>query len=86
MQSTHGNEEAANGADYQALGGSLTIPAGSSQATVDVQPNDDPDVEGAETVVLALAANAGYTVGSPGSATVSIADNDSTGADTRHCT
>src|SRR5204863_8115450 len=67
---------AQNGTDYQQLGTSLTIPAGASSATVTVTPIDDSAVEGDETVILTLSANAAYAVGSPSSATVSIADND----------
>jgi hypothetical protein len=45
--------------------------------TVPVTPIDDTLVEGSQTVTLTLSANAAYTAGSPASATVSIADNDS---------
>jgi hypothetical protein len=58
------------------LNGSTTIPAGSSSATVTVTPIDDTTVESSETVILTLSGNAAYAVGSPGSATVTIADND----------
>jgi hypothetical protein len=67
---------AAGGTDYTPLGTSVTIPAGQASATVTVTPVDDTTVEGSETVVLTLASNAAYTVGSPSSATVTIADND----------
>jgi hypothetical protein len=68
---------AGNGSDYQTLSGSVTIAAGASSANITVTPVDDTIVEGNETVVLAISANAAYTIGSPGSATVTIADNDS---------
>src|SRR6266545_4647100 len=68
---------AQNGADYQQLGTSVTVPAGASSTTVTVRPIDDTQVEGDETVVLSVAADAAYTVGSPGNATVIIHDNDS---------
>lgn len=68
---------AANGADYATLSGSATIAAGSSAVTVSVLPVDDALQEGNETVVLTLSANPGYTVGSPNSGAVTIADNDS---------
>jgi hypothetical protein len=45
-------------------------------ATVIVTPVNDSLKEGPETVVIRLAANPAYTVGSPSSATVTIADND----------
>ncbi len=67
---------ATNGVDYQTLTGSVVIAAGQSSATITVTPIDDTAVEGNETVVVALSANASYTVGSPNSATVTIVDND----------
>jgi parallel beta-helix repeat protein len=67
---------AANGTDYDSLSGSLSIPSGAASATVTVRPIDDTTVEGNETVILTLTANAAYTVGSPNNATVTIADND----------
>ncbi|MEW6302831.1 MAG: S8 family serine peptidase [Verrucomicrobiota bacterium] len=67
---------AGNGVDYQALSGTVDIAAGSSAATVTVTPMDDTALEGDETVTLTLSADTAYTVGSPGSANVTIADND----------
>jgi hypothetical protein len=67
---------AMNGTDYGSLSGSLTIPAGSASATVTVTPIDDTTVEGNETVILTVSADAAYTVGSPNSATVTIAENE----------
>jgi hypothetical protein len=67
---------AQNGTDYQQLPTSVTIPVGASSATIGVNPVDDTAVEGSESVVLILSANAAYTVGSPDRATVTIADND----------
>jgi subtilisin family serine protease len=69
---------AQNGVDYQLLSRVLVIPGGSSSASLTLTPVDDPAAEGNETVVLTLAAGSAYVVGSPGSATVTIADNDST--------
>jgi hypothetical protein len=69
---------AVNGIDYNALGTSVTMPAGAASVTVTVTPKDDTTVEGSETVILTLAANAAYTVGSANSATITIADDDST--------
>ncbi len=56
--------------------GSLTIPGGSSSASVAIVPINDPNSEDSETVVFTIAASSSYTVGSPGSATVTIADDD----------
>jgi len=67
---------AVNGTDYQSLSGSATIPASVSSATVVVTPIDDAGLEGAETVALTVSADTAYTVGSPGNAAVTIADND----------
>src|SRR5262249_15246129 len=46
--------------------------------TVTVSPIDDLLAEPSETVVLTLAANAAYRVGSPSVATVNILDNEPT--------
>src|SRR5205814_2073087 len=67
---------AQNGTDYEQVGTSATIAAGASSVTITVTPKDDSEVEGDETVVLTIGAGAAYNVGSPGSATVVIADND----------
>jgi Calx-beta domain-containing protein len=66
---------ASNGVDYSALSGTLSIPAGSTSATVVVQPISDGNTEGTETVVLALSANAAYQLGSPTGGTINIADD-----------
>jgi hypothetical protein len=73
---------AASGSDYNALGSSITIPAGASSATRTVTPIDNSTVEPSETVILTISANAAYTVASPSSATVTIADDDSVAVDT----
>ena len=57
-------------------GNTLTFASGSATATVTVKPVDDAVVEGAESVSLTLGLGAGYTVGAPGTASGSIADND----------
>jgi len=64
------------GSDYQALTGSVTIPAEQASATIVVTPIDDTLVEGDETVIVTLAANAAYTIGTSGSATVTIQSDD----------
>ncbi|HYU77704.1 MAG TPA: CARDB domain-containing protein, partial [Vicinamibacterales bacterium] len=70
------NGTAGSGLDYVALPGTLTIPAGSSEASILVEPIDDTAVESDETVTLTLSADAGYDVGSPSSATVAIVSDD----------
>jgi len=67
---------ATSGSDYTALGTSLTIPAGAASATVTISPIDDTASESNETVTLTLTSGTGYTIGSPSSATVNLADND----------
>ncbi len=68
------------GADYAPLPSTVTIPAGSTSATLTVTPIDDSDVESAETVVATLQAGNGYQIGDPAAATATIADNDATPA------
>jgi hypothetical protein len=70
------NGTATNGSDYQTLATSVTIAAGQPTVDVTVTPIDDTAVEGSETVVMTLAAAATYTIGTPASGTVTIADND----------
>ena len=67
---------ATNGSDYTSLSGSVTILSGSSTATITLTPIDDVLVESNETVIVTVASNAAYTVGTPGGATVTITDND----------
>ena len=67
---------AIGGVDYAAQPGSIVIPAGQSSVTVTLTPIDDSAIEGAETAILQVQSAAGYDVGSPSSATVTIADND----------
>ncbi len=60
--------------------GTLSVAAGDPSAALTVAINDDNAAENAETVILTLIGGAGYTVGSPGGHTLTIADNDSTAA------
>ncbi|MEA5549740.1 Calx-beta domain-containing protein [Anabaena cylindrica UHCC 0172] len=67
---------ATNGTDYQTLTKNVTFAAGSATAIIDVTPIDDAVYEGNETVIVTLAGNANYTVGTAKTATVNIVDND----------
>jgi hypothetical protein len=67
---------ATSGSDFAALSGSVTIPAGAASATVRVTPVDDPDAEAPETVDVTVQPDGAYTVGTPSTAAVTIADND----------
>ncbi len=70
---------ATQGTDYNALSGSVTIPAGSAGAYVNVLPINDTTPEGVETIVLTLTPTTptstyGMRVGT---ATMLLGDNDS---------
>jgi hypothetical protein len=67
---------ATNGTDYQTIATSKIIPAGSATADVTVTPIDDTSIEPTESVSITLSASAAYTVGTPSSGSVDIADND----------
>lgn len=67
---------AANNSDYSNIGFSVVIPANQSSATVTITPIDDTVVEVPETVVLTINASTNYVIGTPPTATVTIADND----------
>jgi hypothetical protein len=67
------------GADYLSLSGSVTIPAGSPNATITVTVVDDALVEIAESVVVTLTPSGSYTATIPLQATVTIGDDDNAG-------
>ena len=67
---------ATEGDDFQAITRAAVIPAGQSSVALTLTPVDDAVDESRETVVLTISADAAYTVGTAGSATVNIADND----------
>ncbi|HUU92612.1 MAG TPA: lamin tail domain-containing protein, partial [Phycisphaerae bacterium] len=64
--------------DEGPLPGQVEIAAGSPTATITITPEDDPNFELDETVVLTLTGNPSYAVGAASSALVMIADNDQT--------
>ena len=63
---------AVNGTDYQTIATPRTIPVGASFVDVVLTPLADGVVEPAETAVLTVVAGAGYVVGTPASATITI--------------
>jgi len=67
---------ATSGTDFATLPGSVTIPAGAASAPIVVQPLDDPDLEGDETVTLTLQTNIAYNIGTPGFASLILRDNE----------
>jgi hypothetical protein len=64
------------GADYAALTGSVTIPAGASSVDLRVEPVDDAAVEDDETVTVRLVDRGDLDVGASGSATVTVRSDD----------
>ena len=64
--------------DYNALSGSVIIPANSDSATITVVAKNNTLVEADETVKLTVSSNSGYTVGTPSSAVVYIWDDEYT--------
>ncbi len=64
--------------DYTRTGtnNTVTFAAGSSTATVTIDPTADTIVESNETVILTLAAGTGYTIGTPNAATGTINNDD----------
>jgi len=68
---------ATSGADYLISTSSITIPAGSLTASIQVALTDDNDVEGDETVLVTLGTPTNATLGSQSSNTLTITDNDS---------
>jgi serine protease len=68
---------AVNGTDYQMIAGTVNFAAGASTATVTVTPIDNSVASGSnKTATLTIQSGTGYTAGSPGSATVTINEND----------
>ncbi|WP_177169501.1 FG-GAP-like repeat-containing protein, partial [Cylindrospermopsis raciborskii] len=64
------------GSDYGSIGTSVTFAAGSSTATVTVDPTADTTVESDETVILTLASGTGYTIGTTSGVTGTITNDD----------
>ncbi len=69
---------ATNGTDYATIGTSVTFVAGSSTATVTVNPTADTTIEANETVALTLATGTGYTIGTTTAVTGTIINDDPT--------
>ncbi|WP_308411358.1 Calx-beta domain-containing protein, partial [Cylindrospermopsis raciborskii] len=67
---------ATNGTDYNNIGTSVTFAAGSSTATVAVDPTPDTTVESDETVILTLDSGTGYTIGTTSGVTGTITNDD----------
>src|SRR5262249_8424986 len=67
---------ATNGVDYVALTNSVTILTGMSSTNITVIPIDDSIFQGTQTIVLTLATNVDYVIGSPSQATITILDDE----------
>ena len=65
---------AQNGVDYQFIPGTVVMPSGIATLAIPVTPYPDSQMEPTETVQVALVAGAGYRVGTPTTASVSIED------------
>jgi len=71
------NGTATAGSDYTAKSGTLTFTTAQTSQTVSVTTTDDAAIESAETFSMSLSSpTGGSTVGSPGSATATLNDND----------
>ncbi|MGH9221593.1 MAG: Calx-beta domain-containing protein [Vicinamibacterales bacterium] len=66
---------ATDGVDYESLPTTVMFPEGLATVDVTLTPKTDSLVEGNESATLTVMAGAGYELGSPGSATVNIADH-----------
>ncbi|GEM_PF-3046456 len=67
---------AVDGSDFSTGGSLVVISAATSSATVPVNVLQDTGTERTESATLSIDANATYTVGTPSTATVLIADDD----------
>ena len=67
---------ATSGVDYTGGVATVTILAGATTATINIDPSVDGMVEPDETVTLTIAPGSGYTVGTPSSATGTILNDD----------
>src|SRR6185312_3402738 len=63
-------------ATFNTTTGTVTIPAGSSTATVTIDATGDITVEPNETVILTVVTGASYDVGTPAAATGTITNDD----------
>ena len=64
------------GADFAALPAEVELAAGAAAVDLEVVPLDDELAEPAETLTVRVGPGAGYLVGTPAEATVTIADDD----------
>lgn len=67
---------ATDGVDFTISSSSITIPAGQTTGTIDVQLIDDFSIEADETIILTLDSPTGALLGTSTTHTLTIADND----------
>jgi uncharacterized repeat protein (TIGR01451 family) len=67
---------ATEGTDYNAIGRSVTVAAGTHTADIQIVPVDDSEFELTEEVIVTLKSDPRYTIIFGSSATVTIEDND----------
>jgi len=65
---------AVNGVDYEALSGSVTVPAGQLSTQIIITPQSNPETEIAEDVTLTITEDAAYIIGTENSANIIIVD------------
>ena len=75
---TLGTDYTQTGATLTGNNGTITFAAGSNTATITVDPTADTDVEPNETVGITLDSGTGYTVGTAGTVTGNITNDDVT--------
>jgi Secretion system C-terminal sorting domain/Calx-beta domain len=63
-------------ASFNATSGTVTIPSGSSSASITLTPVGDGTLEANEAITLTLSTGTGYDVGSPGAASTTIVNDD----------
>ena len=65
---------ASSGFDYASIANTVTFAPGETTKTITITPLDNPQFAASETVTVALASGVGYTIGSPSSDVVTIAE------------
>jgi len=76
QQCNAGNGKASSRCDYSTTLGTLNFAVGETSKTISIPIIDDVYAEGSETFTLTLSNPTGATLGSPGTATITINDND----------
>jgi Calx-beta domain-containing protein len=67
---------ATNGVDYSTIPGTVIVPAGSTNAFVNISARDNSAIDSNRMVILTLTNNTGYVLGAATNATVTIRNDD----------